>query len=446
MRHTGINAFRSSVHRNIRKQKPSQFFIVLSGFLALIFASYPPPIAAGSQCWVGELGGNTIGVHSLGPYPDRDAILAAAKFKMDELLLGKPYNDHCYPINPSLPFISTQMTCNTVNCDIDSCDYRTGVCTPWISVRTIWASSELANCNLASLYAHNDALSSKPSPACAGSYTIRLSPGNNASETALILTSIEPDEATDLVAKVYDQNNQLVPNVVVKLALEAKQNSGGHHHGNDSAIARTGTLAGQQVLTDNTGPSGLQFSYKAPSVAGDYKIKATCTDGKNCQPEGADTVWVGVKNLIPLSGQNSVYRLIGQNQQHPDNHYLKSTALNRATVFAAFYQAKYPNTAVLYLNDASLERGGVFDISLDWKSPHFEHCHGTIIDIRANGGEGALNITSDNDPMIEKLKEIGRVAGVEPDFEIPKDKEGNRLWNLRHFHTYLMGQEGLQCP
>lgn len=292
-------------------------------------------------------------------------------------------------------------------------------------------------------------------------YQVKLSPLAGVTESGTTLVSVKPGETTEnLVAKVYDNNGQVVPNAKVKLVVDVQPYSGGHQHdegrhSNSVNENRVGKLApvglgtvteNGKILTGSTGSNGLRFTFKAPASAGDHKITASCTDGKNCTLQGPDTVWVGVKNLIPLPDQNSIYRLIGQNQQHPDNHYLKFTALNRATVFAAFYHAKYPNTAVLYLNDASLERGGVLDLSLDWKSPHFEHCYGTVIDIRANGVEGALNISSDNDPMIEKLKEIGRIAGVEPDFEIPKDKEGNRLWNLRHFHTYLMGQEGLQCP
>lgn len=264
------------------------------------------------------------------------------------------------------------------------------------------------------------------------------------------------------MAKVYGKNNQVIPNVNVKLVVDVMENSGGHKHDNNRNTKQTGILApvspstgtathDGKVLEGNTGQDGLRFNFTAPAPAGDHKIAASCTDGKNCKQEGADGVWVGVKGLESLSGSSSLYQLVGQVSSHPDNHYLTSTALNRATVFAAFYHAKYPSIAVLHLNDASLERGGVFDISLGWKSPHFEHCHGATIDIRANGVEGALDIASPIDPMINKFKVSAAVVGADALWEIPKKKDSSTgklvdQWDIRHFHTKLMGQEGLQCP
>lgn len=258
----------------ISRQKPARPIIILSWVwvFALIVASHAPPVAAGSQCWVGELrviSGN-IGIHSLGPYPDRDAILAAAKLKLDDLMLGKPYNDYCYPTSPPLPIISTYITCDWSGCDGDSCYFQNGVwvCTPSRSDRHIGISTKFASCMLmGDLRTFNDALSANPSPICAGSYTIRLSLSNNTSETASILTSIEPNEATNLVAKVYDQNNQLIPNVGVQLTLEAKKDSGGHHHPDDTVAARRGTMQGQQVLTGNTGHGKFVLKEPAPRLS-----------------------------------------------------------------------------------------------------------------------------------------------------------------------------------
>ncbi len=290
---------------------------------------------------------------------------------------------------------------------------------------------------------------------------IKLFPVYGSAESTAVLTSIEPGKSTNFIAQVYDQNNQLVPNVGIRLVLEARQNSGGHHHGDDTVAARTGTLAGQQARTGNTGANGggFSFTYNAPGVAGDYKITASCTDGKNCKQEGADTVWVGHKGLQPLN-DNSVYILLPNDNdpQHPDNHDLTLAAASRMAVFAALYHGKYPDLSVLQLNDASLERGGIFDLRHNWKTPHHEHCGGTAIDIRANGANGALDITGDGvhmtddgtvhpvDPMIDKLQTIARVAGADAVWEVPKDSSGNFVWNTRHFHTRLIGQEGLTCP
>ena len=50
-----------------------------------------------------------------------------------------------------------------------------------------------------------------------------------------------------------------------------------------------------------------------------------------------------------------------------------------------------PFGPVLHLNDASLERGGYFDIQYLWnRGEHAEHRRGTVIDIRANNLPGAI--------------------------------------------------------
>lgn len=286
-------------------------------------------------------------------------------------------------------------------------------------------------------------------PQCQQNYSIKLSPLSGSAESGTILTSIGPDKSTgSLVAKVYDQNNQLVLNVGVQLTLEAKQNSGGHHHGDNSVAARTGTMQGQQVLTGNTGPNGLQFSYKAPSVSGDYKIVASCADGKNCTQEGPDTVWVGVKGLEPIipasdSASGPLYVLIGQDSYHPDNHYLTPLAMGRLQQLASHYRERFPNDPPLYLNDASLERGGLFDSYYDyvdkygvrhernaegwWSTPHKEHRRGTVIDVRANQAAGAIP-SRNHRVFMQFTRDIGAAAGLH--------SPGT---DNQHFHIRLMG-------
>lgn len=224
----------------------------------------------------------------------------------------------------------------------------------------------------------------------------------------------------------------------VTLTVKADANTGGHNH-HDSARP-------PGALSPASGNSPVTFSFTAPAPAGDHAITAKCVDG-SC---GEDTgkVWVGHKGLQSLT-TFSVYRLIGDTSTHPDNHYLTLTAASRVAVFAAFYQAKYPTHAVLHLNDASLERGGIFDLypesSPNWKAPHDQHCRGTVIDIRANGAGGALDITSNDDPVINEVKKLGRIVGADPVWEVPEVNK-KPAWRLRHFHTKLMGQEGIQCP
>ncbi|BAU50070.1 hypothetical protein SVA_3534 [Sulfurifustis variabilis] len=148
-------------------------------------------------------------------------------------------------------------------------------------------------------------------------FRIRLTAGAQSPESPDVLSSVEPGNTSTVIARVYDQNDQLVPNVPLKIEVDVTPRSGGHEH--DDAVRHTqhmGTLApvspstgtvtqSGKILTGNTGSSGVHFTFKAPALAGDHTIKAECTDGKNCTQEGPKQVWVGVKNLLPLG--NSQY-------------------------------------------------------------------------------------------------------------------------------------------
>ncbi len=280
------------------------------------------------------------------------------------------------------------------------------------------------------------------------SYKIKLSSQNGFQEANAVVASVEPSKTSNLVAYVYDQNGRSVSGAKVKLEVDVVPNSGGHQHDDDrrhteymgKLASGSGTTAQNgKVLTGTTDASGIAFAFTAPLLAGDHKIKASCTDGKNCKLEGPDTVWVGIKDLVPL-GVSQYFVPIGDTPNHFDNHYLTLEAASRVNVLAALYRAKFPTNPLLHLNDASLERGGVFDVSSNWQSPHFEHCKGTTIDVRANDALGA--IPPQNQPVFEDL---AQKVGAEAIFEIPEDRNGNQLYHLRHYHVQLMGSEGLTC-
>jgi hypothetical protein len=168
------------------------------------------------------------------------------------------------------------------------------------------------------------------------------------------LAEVEPGKSTTtLRATVYDSNNQPVPNVNVRLEAAAETNSGGHRH----QLQRP-----PGSVSPASGTSPLSFSFNAPAVSGDHTITARCTD-RDC---GSDTgkVWVGIKDLvhIPPSGY---WNLIGDTSIHPEGWYLTGEALGKLMDLARLYkQVYFPFAGPLQLNDASLERGGVFDI--DW--------------------------------------------------------------------------------
>ena len=184
---------------------------------------------------------------------------------------------------------------------------------------------------------------------------------------------------------MYHSNSQPVPNINVKFEVTVEANSGGHQH---NVNRPKGTVTPAE---GSTGPDGLghPFTFTAPAPAGDHKIKATCI-GQECTQEGPDKVWVGVKDLlnVPSSG---FWELIGDTTTHPANHYLNGDALGKLMDLARLYkQVYFPFDQVLRLNDAGLERGGVFDLGTMWGPPHHEHRRGMVIDIRANGTATAI--------------------------------------------------------
>lgn len=218
-------------------------------------------------------------------------------------------------------------------------------------------------------------------------YIIKLSRADYSSIDYTILEKIEPSKLTTFIAKVYDQNNRSIPNVEVQLSLEAKHGSGGHNHGDDTVTLRTGTLDGQKVLTGRTDPNGFQFKYKAPDVSGDINIKASCMSGNSCAQQGPDTVWVGIKELIPLPDTGMYVLLPNRDTNHPANHYMAYGASIKLMQLADLYRRRFSGDPLLHVNDASLERGGLFDIDSNWSylpRGHKSHRRGEAADIRAN--------------------------------------------------------------
>jgi hypothetical protein len=262
-------------------------------------------------------------------------------------------------------------------------------------------------------------------------YTIKLS--NDANPPASgDLAEVEPGKATTtLRATVYDSSNQPVPNVNVKLEVTVEANSGGHLHDNSRprGLLSNGVQTGTEV-TSITGGDGMPFTFSAPAPAGDHKIKATCLD-RDCTQEGPDKVWVGVKDLYQLNG-STAYELIQPNADvfHPGNHYLTANASIVLQGIASEWRTLYkPFGPVLHLNDASLERGGYFDIQRLWnRGEHAEHRRGTVIDIRANNLPGAIP-RGDFKDFERAARKYGAVARLH-----------KKNTDLQHYHVRLFGR------
>ena len=285
----------------------------------------------------------------------------------------------------------------------------------------------------------------------ANRYTIKLSnDGTPPSSGNLAEVETSPslapgkDTAT-LRATVYDNNNQPQPGITVTLRADVVPQSGGHSHHDENRPKGNlgGTTPTEHVLERQiTGPDGaVQFTFKAPKVAGDHTITANCDD-VNC---GSDSgkVWVGIKDLFALESNGPAYTLIEPNTDvyHPVNHYLTTNAyfalVDIATVWHTLYK---PFGPLLYLNDASLERGGAFDIDRLWgansRPRHSEHRRGTVIDVRANNAPGAINEADFLDFNDLIMKKRPASAAIHCD----KAANGQCIISTRHFHVRLLGR------
>lgn len=185
---------------------------------------------------------------------------------------------------------------------------------------------------------------------------------------------------------MFDNNNQHVPNVNVKIEVTVETNSGGHLHDNSRprGLLSNGAQVGTEV-TDITSGDGMPFTFSAPAPAGDHKIKATCLD-RDCTQEGPDKVWVGVKGLKSQASSANYVLLPNRDANHPGNHYVTTNTERNVSNFAAAYHRRFPNDPVLHFNDASLVRGGLFDIASNWSihPGHETHRLGANVDVKAN--------------------------------------------------------------
>ena len=237
--------------------------------------------------------------------------------------------------------------------------------------------------------------------------------------TGTRIGEIEPGKVlTGLRAQV--ECNGIPVAASVAITPEPAPLSGGHaHHG---AQRPAGAILPAVVNSDDP------FTFNAPEAAGDHRLKARCID-RECTQTGPDTVWVGVKGLIELPDVISLapWVKVGQRVEHPNNHYLKAEAIIKLIQLARYYSETFPNDPPLHLNDASLERGGVFDIHFNWMRPHGEHRRGVVIDVRANGTPTAI-----------PKKNFKKFEALMSDLEIEWLREHVNQSN-GHYHVRLLG-------
>lgn len=183
------------------------------------------------------------------------------------------------------------------------------------------------------------------------------------------------------------ENGIGIPNHEVELTLRLIPGTGGHDHLAAPAELLLGSLentvtndSGIGRLTTRTNQEGvINIEYTSTEIGGQIEIKARSTTQFN---EVVDSLRVRVPNLILFQGAGS-YTLTGETTSHLENHYLiNQQAINSLLgASTAFKNAEWNTTGEMRLNDMSLEFGGLFDISGQWRTPHNSHRTGRDVDI-----------------------------------------------------------------
>lgn len=174
-------------------------------------------------------------------------------------------------------------------------------------------------------------------------------------------------------------------------------------------------------------------------MAGDIQIETPCTD-RQCTPAGPKQVWVGVKGLRPIpEGPYQLFESdgtpVGWTQIHPNNHYLRSEAISKLRDLGYWYSTVVlPFNSRLHINDASLERGGLFDIKGNWKPKHHERRRGSVVDSRANRREGAIP-----EKDFKEFEALSADLGIDAQLHFEVDENGKPIISTRHYHVRLLG-------
>ncbi|MCW8988118.1 MAG: hypothetical protein OQK75_10695 [Gammaproteobacteria bacterium] len=251
------------------------------------------------------------------------------------------------------------------------------------------------------------------------------------------ITSMNPSLTKSFIVEIVGSDGK-AGNIPIDVKVKAVEGTGGHvqaHHDarnpNHSGVLKFGTRMGVS-LKDITINSSQEFTFTSPKSSGNHLIEITCPN-HTCTQSKPDKVWVGIKDLKPLPS-SQLYKFIGDTDAHPDNHYISDLAAIKIDNIAFVYNEEFPNDHVLHINDISLERGGLFDITGEWKPDHKTHNKGTDIDIRANEFVGK----TPGDVPMRNYKDFYRISKGHGCLAVREFADQPR----EHFHLYCNEKYG----
>jgi hypothetical protein len=216
-----------------------------------------------------------------------------------------------------------------------------------------------------------------------------------------------------VTARVTDVSGNPAPGRTVTVGVDVVQYSGGHHH--DDGNRPKGTLSPRSGVTDTNGE--FRFTFTAPEAAGAHVITAHCDQ---CTNTATGNIDVKVPDLVviprpplvaDLPGPLYVLMTPNSDTNHPDNHdIMNGEPVHRLMRLAERYRTVFPDALPLYLNDSSIQWGGVFDCfmtcakSHPWTFSHKEHRRGSTVDVKSTGPEG---LGKNRDAFEQMVKRIG---------------------------------------
>ncbi len=268
------------------------------------------------------------------------------------------------------------------------------------------------------------------------------------------------------VVYVTDSSGAPQANIPVHIRTDVTAQSGGHGHvsarpkGRLVASAKDATnvssVAGKDTLDGTTDSAGaFWFTFGAEEASGTHTVFAECDPGKCSAPATPIKVDVKIPDLKPLDPIFTLYVFhqypdgggieLGAKPDHMQNHYLTKEAIGKLNELAIAYVTQVDYGKQLYLNDASLEWGGVFDIHSTWAPPHTGHRKGVVIDIYAqHRGDSAAHAVPEVlfDDFRKKAAQKSIIAELHCFDASGKLTTGNACLQIQtglHFHVQLLG-------
>lgn len=158
------------------------------------------------------------------------------------------------------------------------------------------------------------------------------------------------------------------PGLAVTVRVSREPNSGGHSHSGGP----TGT-ASPSSFTLGSFPQNVRVTFRAPQACGLIR-HVTSGGGQSV----TDYNRVLVNGLVPMTATTGI-SLVGQTGTHPSNHWgTQAMVSGLQNLGRQFYQKFNRN---IFVNDISLQTGGLFDHRATWSPPHKTHRFGRDVDI-----------------------------------------------------------------